>query len=104
MEGSLSDESQVQLFILFCSALEKQDEAVGASVWNRVGILTLRGCKGFVLEGRLGAGPSWGAAWDTQQVSGRHWDGEKGRVWSVHQEPGLQSINFNVMQIGLWKC
>lgn len=81
-------------------ALEKQDEAVGVCVWTRIGVLTLRGCGGFVLEGEVQCGPIRGAA-GLRKVS--RWERKTG-YGPFHQEQGLQSINFNVMQIGLWKC
>lgn len=43
-------------------ALEKQNKAVDACVWKRIGVVTLRGCRSFVLVGRFRAGPSGGAA------------------------------------------
>ena len=60
-------------------ALEKQDEALGVCVWTRIGVLTLRGCGGFILEG----GGLVRAHPGEQLVSGRYLDGRE-RQGMVH--------------------
>lgn len=83
-EGLLRDEAQDQPFTLLCFHVlsEKRDEAV--SVWNRTGVLTLRGGRGFVLEGRFSAHqfrePARKAAGLRQAF---RWERKTGRVWSI---------------------
>lgn len=80
----LRDEAQDQPFILLCFHVlsEKRDEAV--SVWNRTGVLTLRGGRSFVLEGRFGAHQSREPA---RKAAGLRqafrWERKTGRVRSI---------------------